>query len=294
MNNKTKYYSACITAYAIWGFFSLVLKPLHAYAALDILFYRIFICTIIMLLIVVMAKRAAVKEAVQHFKSRPKAEQQKFLLINIAGGTLLTANWLSFIYVLNNVSIKATSLAYMVCPILTTLLAYFILKEKLTGQQWVSIILSVLGCSLLAFNHLTDIAFSIIIGLSYAVYLITQRVNRGFDKFLTLTIHFMVASIVLLPFYPAYSAAVPVSSLFWILISVIAVFFTIIPLFLNLYALKGLNSSTTGMLLNINPVIAFALAIGVYHEKIDGLQIVAYATIFMAVILFNVKGSKQK
>ena len=40
-------------------------------------------------------------------------------------------------------------------------------------------------------------------------------------------------------------------------ILLIAVLFTIIPLFLNLYALKGVNSSTMGILLYINPVFNF-------------------------------------
>jgi chloramphenicol-sensitive protein RarD len=54
-----------------------------------------------------------------------------------------------------------------------------------------------------------------------------------------------------------------------------------------LYALSGINSSTVGMLLNINPMIAFLLANFVYHEKISALQISAYGIIFIAVLVFN-------
>jgi len=58
----TKYYIAAITAYTIWGFFSLVLKPIHEYASLDILFFRVFSCSILMLLISFAFKRKKVKE----------------------------------------------------------------------------------------------------------------------------------------------------------------------------------------------------------------------------------------
>jgi len=68
-----------------------------------------------------------------------------------------------------------------------------------------------------------------------------------------------------------------------------AVFFTIIPLFLNLYALTGINSSAVGMLLNINPIIAFTLATWVFQEQINPIQIVSYSIILIAVIVFNGK-----
>ena len=46
-----KYYFAAFTAFLIWGFFSLALKPLRNFPSLDILFYRVFLSSIVMLLI---------------------------------------------------------------------------------------------------------------------------------------------------------------------------------------------------------------------------------------------------
>jgi hypothetical protein len=54
-SNKAKYYGAAITA--IHLFFSLVLRPLDAYTAADILFYRVFSCAVLMLLIVFLFRR---------------------------------------------------------------------------------------------------------------------------------------------------------------------------------------------------------------------------------------------
>jgi chloramphenicol-sensitive protein RarD len=283
----TKYYIAAITAYTVWGFFSLVLKPIHEYPSLDILFYRVFSCSILMLLISFLFKRKAIKETIAIFNSLTASEKKKALLLNIGGSVFLMANWFTFIYVMNHVSVKATSLAYLVCPILTTLLAFFILKEKLTKTQWLAVGLSISGCLLLSYADITDMFFSIIIGLTYACYLVSQRVNKGFDKFIILTFHITLAALFLFPFYPEYSGPVPTEFKFYFCIETIAIAFTIIPLFLNLYALSGINSSTVGMLLNINPMIAFVLANFVYHEKISALQISAYGVIFIAVLVFN-------
>ena len=287
--NTSKYYLAAITAYTVWGFFSLVLKPLHSYSALDILFYRVFSCALIMLLIIFLFRREKWRETIQLFKSLPSQKKRRAVLLNIAGSVFLTGNWFSFIYVMNHISIKATSLAYMVCPIITTLLAFFLLHEKLGKLQWIAVLLSISGCLLLSYADLTDMLFSMVIGLSYACYLISQRENTGFDKFIILSFHIVLSSFILLPFFPAFSGPLPDEWKFYIYIGIIAVFFTIIPLFLNLYALLGLNSSTAGMLLNINPIIAFVLAIMFFHEPISLLQIFGYAIIFIAVIVFNAR-----
>ncbi|MFB9080863.1 EamA family transporter [Flavobacterium procerum] len=283
----TKYYIAAIIAFVTWGLFSLVLRPIHEYPSLDILFFRVFSCSILMLLIAFLFKRKKIKETVEVFKAMPKSEKRKSILLNIGGSAFLMANWFTFIYAMNHVSIKAASLAYLVCPILTTLLAYFILKEKLLKSQWISVGLSISGCLLLSYTDILDMAFSIVIGLTYAAYLVSQRANKGFDKFIVLTFHITLAALFLVPFYPSYGGPVPTELKFYLCIETIAILFTIVPLFLNLYALSGINSSTVGMLLNINPMIAFGLAAFVFKENITPLQITAYGIIFAAVLVFN-------
>jgi chloramphenicol-sensitive protein RarD len=275
--NNAKYYIGAIAAYATWGFFSLVLKPLAAYPSVDILFYRVFSCALLMLLIVALFKRRSLTETILTFKS----------LLNIGGSLLLTANWFSFIYVLNHVSIKAASLAYLVCPVLTTLLAWAILHEKLSKLQWSAIGLSLFSCILLSYANITDMFYSMLVGLSYAGYLVSQRQNTGFDKFIVLTFHIVLSAALLLPFFPAFSGPVPSAFKFYFYIEIIAIAFTIIPLFLNLYALKKLKSSTLGVLLNINPIIGFTVAALIYHEHINHIQILSYLLILMSVLIFN-------
>jgi chloramphenicol-sensitive protein RarD len=242
-----------------------------------------------MSLVILLFKRKKLLENIAEFNALPVQAKRKSFLLNVGGGIFLTMNWFSFIYVMNNISIKATSLAYLVCPILTTLLAHFLLREKLTKMQWLAIGLSLTGCGLLSYANPMDMMFSFIIGLSYALYLVSQRENVKFDKTLVLGFHIIFSAILLAPFYPFYSAAIPSATNFYIYIALIAVALTILPLFLNLYALKGINSSTVGMLLNINPLIAFALAIVIFKEPIDLMQIIAYTIILISVIVFNIQ-----
>ncbi|HEX7869819.1 MAG TPA: EamA family transporter [Chryseobacterium sp.] len=284
-----KYYLAAITAFSLWGTFSLVLKPLHSYASLDILFYRVFSCGIIMTVVTVLFRRLKLKDNLKYFKTLPQNSKKKIVGLNILSSILLTGNWFSFIYVMNHISVRATSVAYLVCPIITTILAFFILREKLTKLQWLSVFLSGVGCILLSYSNLLDMVYSSLIGSTYACYLIIQSVNSKFDKFLVLNFHMILAAFILLPFFPKYSGEVPTEFTFYLYIEIIAVMYTIVPLLLNLYAMSGIASSKVGMILNINPIIAFILAGAVYNEALGGLQIVSYSIIFLAVIIFNAK-----
>jgi chloramphenicol-sensitive protein RarD len=280
------HYLAAIAAFTIWGFFSLILRPLAHYAALDILFYRVFVSAVLMS-VSVFFRLSVWKENKQLFAGLSGRDRRGVLFQLFGGGLFLTFNWFFFIYVVNNVSVKASAFAYLVCPILTTVLAWAILKEYLSKGQWLAVLMSAVGCGILAFNHLLDLFYSMIIAFSYALYLVSQRKNYGVDRFLLLSGQVIFSALLLLPFYPGHRGPVPQEAGFYLRIGIIAVFLTIIPLFLNLYALKQLKSSTVGVLLNINPLVGFVLALTVFGEKVDTQQIFAYGMIVLSVLLFN-------
>ncbi|KQS31374.1 EamA family transporter [Dyadobacter sp. Leaf189] len=283
----SKYYLAAFISFVIWGFFSLALKPLAAYASLDILFYRVFLCAVIMAVISFFVRVKVLKENTRLLRALPAKQRFRAVWLTLLGGILLTANWFFFIYVMNHISIKAASFAYLVCPIMTTVIAYFVLSEKLSKWQWVAVGISIFSCLLLSFNSIADIAYSLIVAGSYALYLVSQRKNVGLDKFLVLTVQILFSALILLPFYPVYSEGIPTEISFYALILVIAVLFTIVPLYLNLYALQGVTSSTMGILLYINPLMNFAIALLYYHENINSIQIIGYSLILVSIVVFN-------
>ena len=118
-----KYYLSALSSFIIWGFFSLALKPLQDYASLDILFYRIFLATVLLLAINLIFRKKEVQNDVAVFKSLDKQVRTKMIFLTISGGFLLVFNWFLFIYAINHVSLQSASFAYMICPIVTTILA---------------------------------------------------------------------------------------------------------------------------------------------------------------------------
>lgn len=285
----TKYYLAAFFAFFIWGFFSLALKPLHNYPSLDIMFYRVFFSVVAMVLINLVFRRNVIRKNWSHFSQMTSKQKQSTVGLTLGGALFLASNWFVFIFVMNHISVKAASLAYLICPILTTIIAFFILKERLSKGQWVAVMISILGCVLLSFNHFQDIFFSLVVAATYAFYLVSQRKNSELDKFLILTIQLLFTALILLPFYPKYSGTIPTEPLFYGCLLIIVVFFTIIPLFLNLYALKGINSSTVGIMIYINPIINFLLAIFYYNEQVSLIQLCSYFLILVSIVVFNAK-----
>lgn len=283
-----KHYLSAVLGFAIWGTFALVLKPLSAYAALDILIHRVIFATISIVLVCFIFRRKQTFASIHYLKTISREERAKLMVNILFSAVMLGFNWFSFIYVMNAVSVNATSLAYLICPILTTVLASLFLRERLNTGQWLAVLLSLISCIILAYGHFMDLIYSMVIALSYAIYLVLQKNRFRMDKFFTLTIHIVVSTILLLPILTVIDTTVPKTITFYSLVAVIAVGYTIIPLFLNIFALKGLDSSIVGTLLYLNPIISFLLAVFYYKEPINTVQIVGFGMIFMAVVIFNI------
>ena len=291
---NSKYYIAVITAFTIFGFFSVVLKSLDAFSAFDILSYRTLGSLMIMLFVSLALRPKVLKKNINTFKSLGNTVKKRIIITNVLSGLFLALNWYIYIYVMNNVSVSATSLAYLICPILTMVLAYLILKEKLFKLQWVAVILSGVACLLLSLGNITDLFYSMIIAFTYAFYLVLQRKNHEIDRFLVLTIQVFFAVIFLLPFIVSYDSPNEKTPFFYGMLVLIAVVFTIIPMYLNIYALKGLSSSVAGIFIYLNPLITFAFAIFYFKEKVSTLEAICYILILISVIVFNFSVIKNK
>lgn len=291
-----KFYSAAIAAFLIWGFIPFPLRALHSYPSGQILYFRILLSVICLLVLIFTVKLKQAKQTWQVLKDSSSAEKRKFWLLTLAGGCLLTLNWLLFIYVINHISIQTGSFSYLLCPILTALLGFIILKEPLRKNQWLAIGLSLLSCILLGVGSVTNLIFSILIAASYAFYLISQRALKDYDKIVTLFLQLTLAFMLIGPFYNYFKAegAMLPDSYFFSWVVLLSVGFTVLPLFLNLYGLKALTSGTIGILMYINPLINFAIAFLYFGEAASWIQVVAYTIIFLSIILYNLRFAEKK
>jgi len=286
MNNR-KHYAAAITAFVIWGFFSIPLRALKAHPAGEILYFRILLSALVLLFVVLLFKRADVKNNWLRFRGLTRPQRNKVILLTLVGGALLSVNWLTFIYIVNNINIKTASFSYLICPVITAVLGYVLIQEKLTALQWSAVGLCALSCVLIGMQSAFELGYSFFTAFTYALYLITQRVNQGFDRLIMLFVQVLFSLLILTTFFAQLVYSVPVEINFYGIILLIAVLFTVLPLFLNLFALNKINSATIGILMYINPLINFTLAFVLFHESISMLQVMGYGVIAVALLIFN-------
>lgn len=284
---NAKYYLAVMSAFIIWGLFSLPLKAIENYASLDILLSRVLMASVLILAISFLFRRKISLENLRIFKNLNPQNRRKLIFLNLVSSILLAINWYLFIYVMNRISVNATSLAYMLCPIITTVLAYIFLKDRLSKVQWIAVLLSLMSCILLSIGHFMDVFYSFIIALSYAIYLILQKKNHQLDRFFTLTFQIVFGTIILLPLFSQQQELPEKGAYFYGIVFLIASVFTILPMFLNVFSLNKLNSSTAGIFIYMNPVFSFLLALLYFKEEMDSVKIIAYSVVFFSVILFN-------
>ena len=282
-----KYFIAAFFAVVVWGFFSIPLRMLQDYPSEQILYYRIFTSLLLTWLYIFLFRKNQIKLDIEYIQKEEKYSVKKIIWLSLIAGLLITGNWFTYIYVVNNVSLKSAAFAYMVCPLITALGGFLILKEKLSTLKLIALGFALVSIVILAQGSLRDVLWSVLVAALYSFYLIIQRVMVRIDKFNMLGLHLLIAALLMLPFFLSDFEFLPSNPNFWITIVVISVFFTIIPLFLSLYALIGMPSSTLGIIIYINPIVAFAVAFFYFHEEISRYQVYSYLLLLAAVIVFN-------
>ena len=287
--NALKYYIAAFSAFFMWGFFSIALKAITAYSSFDILFFRIVFSTFLIVLFSAFFRKDKLISDFKLLKKLPVKDKSRTLLLTSLGGLLLGLNWFLFIYVVNQVNVQSASFAYLICPIITTFFAFLILKEKIEKHQWIAILISLIGCGIYYVTNPGNLIYAFVIAATYSIYLVSQKKNVYFDKFNVLLVQMFVIFLLALPYCFLGDFVLPTDFDFYFYIILIAVLFTIVPLYLNLYALKGISASTVGILIYINPIITFILAIFYFKESINMLQIGSYLLILCSIVVFNYK-----
>lgn len=260
---------------------------LQDYPSEQILYYRIFTSLLLTWVYIFLFRKSQIKLDIEYIQKEEIYSVRKIIWLSLLAGLLITGNWFTYIYVVNNVSLKSAAFAYMVCPLITALGGFLILKEKLSTLKLVALGFASVSIVILAQGSLRDVLWSVLVAALYSFYLIIQRVMVRIDKFNMLGLHLLIAALLMLPFFLSDFEFFPSDPNFWITIVVISVFFTIIPLFLSLYALIGMPSSTLGIIIYINPIVAFAVAFFYFHEEISRYQVYSYLILLAAVIVFN-------
>src|SRR5690606_3186913 len=188
MQGRLKYFAAAFFAAVLWGFMAIPLRAIRAWPAEDILYYRIFVSTALIWPFIFAFRHKQLSASIRYLQSGSPQLRKRLITLTVIASLLITGNWFTFIYAVNHVSIKSAAFAYLVCPLLTTLAAFLILKERLTTLKRAAIGIALVSVVLLARGSLGDVVWSVGIASFYALYLVAQRIIQHVDRLVVLAV----------------------------------------------------------------------------------------------------------
>lgn len=228
----------------------------------------------------------------------------RFALCGIFG---IAVNQLLFFEGLN-LSTPINGAIVMTCnPILVIVLSTFLLKESITINKILGIIIGISGVLILILKQ-GDVEFSseyqlgnlliFINASSYALYLVL--VKPLMKKYKTITIMFYVFSFGLLFVLPfGYTELNKVNwldmptAIYWDILFVVCCT-TFIAYLFNAFALQHLNPTTVSIYIYLQPVLATLFAIFRKSDQLDAIKILATTLIFIGVWFVSFSNNKKQ
>ena len=147
----------------------------------------------------------------------------KIGLSGIAGGSGLGVAMITFIYSITNTSAAVTLLCLAAMPFFTALLAFLFLRERISLNVWISIIIATAGILIMAIGNtgeksLIGFVFGLTSSIGFSVFSVSLRWRKETPKFTTVAFAgffcFVFASIMILSTGQTFFATSYNSSLF--------------------------------------------------------------------------------
>ena len=156
------------------------------------------------------------EEGINFYKNYKKVGKS-----GLVGGIGLGIAMISFIYSITNTTAAITLLCLAAMPFFTALLAFLFLKEKISLNVWISMIIATVGIIIMAVgntekNSLIGFIFGLTSSIGFSIFSVTLRWRKETPKFTTVAVAglfcFVIATIMILannqPFFAtSYNSA---------------------------------------------------------------------------------------
>ena len=108
----------------------------------------------------------------------------------IVGGIGLGIAMITFIYSITNTSAAVTLLCLAAMPFFTALLGFMFLKERISANVWIAIVIATIGIIIIALgniekNSLLGLIFGMVSSIGFSVFSVTLRWRKDTPKFTT-------------------------------------------------------------------------------------------------------------
>lgn len=271
-----------LAAYLLWGLFPVFFKALAGATPLEIVCHRI-VWSATFLFVLVGCR--------QQMGNLWAAVRERSTLLTLCGSTLLIAtNWLVFLYAIQRGEVLQSSLGYFITPLISVLLGFLFLRERLGFWQKISVLSAFLGVLNLTFYQGQFPWIALVLAATFGFYGLMRKLAKV-DAMVGLT----VETLLLAPLSLGYliylttqqQGAFLTTSLQLNLLLPLSGVVTAIPLLFFAGAARRLRLTTVGFLQYITPSLHFVLAIALYGEAFSHNHLVSFLFIWVGLGIYS-------
>lgn len=269
-------------AFGIWGVLPVYFKILDGVPGLEILAHRIVWTVVLVGLGLIVVKRWA--EVVVILANR------RMMLRLTATATLLSCNWLLFIWAVTNGHMLQGSLGYYINPLVNVVMGVFLLGERLSKPQWFSVGLTTAAVVILTYGvgEVPWIALTLALLFGFYGYIRKTAPVGAAAGLMVETLVLIVPAVLYLLYLAAIGeGAFGTVSFGFDLLLIAAGVFTSVPLIFFAAAARRLRYATVGFFQYIAPTGHFLLAVLVYGEPFTDAHKWTFGLIWFALAIYS-------
>lgn len=270
-----------LLAYGAWGLLPIYWKFFQQSSPVEVLSHRMIWSLVFLGGILLVQQRQAEVRAL--LRSPPSL---RLLLVT---ALLLTCNWGLYIYGVNSDRVIETSLGYFINPLVSVLLGFLFLRERLHRGQQIAVLLAAIGVGYFVWQLGAVPWIALGLAFTFAFYGLLRKIV-AVAPMVGLAIEALLITPVALAFVVYWQAigvghfgeTLPLSLLF-----IGAGVMTSMPLLWFNNAAKRLRLSTLGFFQYLAPSLQLLLGVFLYREPFTATHAVTFGCIWTALLIYS-------
>jgi chloramphenicol-sensitive protein RarD len=281
--NPRRGYILGLTAYIIWGLFPLYFKAIASVPAVEIIVHRVLWSALFGSLLLLVWKHPG--------WWRELRENPQRLAILALSGTLIAANWLTYVWAVNNGRMVEASLGYYINPLVNVLLGMLLLGERLRRIQWLAVGLATVGVAQQVWQVGSLPWVSLALALSFGAYGLIRKqapvkALPGLVAETWMLVPIALGWLLLNPIATSAQAEFWTTSEAWWLVAAGPI--TLVPLVAFNAAARHLPYTTLGFLQYIAPTLVLSQAVLLFGEHLSSSTLIAFMFIWAGLAIYSV------
>jgi drug/metabolite transporter (DMT)-like permease len=242
------------------------------------------------------------------FTPNEKIEKKDFLKILIASILGMCVNMLAFFRGLELSTPINSGIIITLSPVLVLILSYFFLKEKVTVEKIIGILIGFSGAVFLILNSSkTGInapniplgnSFFLLNASAYAGYLIVIKpLTSKYNIFTLMKWLFLIGLVLSTPITFNQFVEVNWTELPWFAIwrmAYVVIGTTFLTYLFNIYALKTLSPTTVGSFIYLQPIITIGFALITGNDVLDTTKLFSCLLVFIGIYLVSIRNKNNQ